>query len=105
MSCSSIDHVAASFKPAFFREAFRIWYEVCGDDNILTVAASQLLSLACACEGDDVSAQSLNDAGYQMGERLGLLGGTRGPERTSQGSLAHLRSRAQVAWGLFNWLR
>lgn len=51
-----------------------LWGEVRDVDDATSAVAAQLLSLACACEGEDALAQDLRDAGYEMCKRLGLFG-------------------------------
>lgn len=74
-------------------------------DDATTVAACQLFSLACACEGEDVYAQKLKADGYEMGKRLGFY------EPSSNRSIGiHdpsdlYRWKAHIAWGVYNWMR
>ena len=114
LSCSSRSQIARSFKPECFRAANELWTEVREVDDATTAVAAQLLSLACACEGEDALAQDLSDAGYEMCKRLGLFsppaaqsaqGASLAPVVVGDHSALSRRWRAHIAWGIYNWLR
>jgi hypothetical protein len=92
-------------KSKFFRVATDLWREVQYIDDTTTIAATQILSLACACEGDDTLAQELSSAGYEMSKRLGLFGAQDNHVTVESESVESRRWRAHVAWGEYNWLR
>ena len=105
LSCSSRSHVARSFKSECFRAANELWTEVRDVDGVTTAVAAQLLSLACACEGEDALAQDLSDAGYEMCKRLGLFSAPAAQSAVGGHSALSRRWRAHIAWGIYNWLR
>lgn len=111
LSCSSRSQIARSFKSECFRAANELWTEVRDVDDVKTAVAAQLLSLACACEGEDALAQHLSDAGYKMCKRLGLLSPPAAqsassiPVAVGDHSALSRRWRAHIAWGIYNWLR
>lgn len=77
-------------------------------DDATTAVAAQLLSLACACEGEDALAHDLSDAGYEMCKRLGLFSAPAAqsaPVAVGGHSARSRRWRAHIAWGVYNWLR
>ena len=82
-----------------------IWLDVRDVDDTRTVAATQLFSLACACEGNDGLAQELKMEGYDMGIRLGLFEVYRESPTASPEARNLQRWKAHVAWGVYNWLR
>lgn len=89
-------------KPGFYQASQDLWLEVRDVDDVRTVAASQIFSLACACEGNDGLAQDLKKDGYEMGVRLGLVVP---PKAASPEPFDVQRWKAHVAWGVYNWLR
>jgi hypothetical protein len=111
LSCSSRSHVARSFKSKCFSAANDLWKEARDVDDATTAVAAQLLSLACACEGEDALAQDLSDAGYEMCKRLGLFSAPAAesaslrPVPAGGHSARSRRWRAHIAWGVYNWLR
>lgn len=107
LSCSSRSQVARSWKSQCFRAANNLWSEVRDMDDATTAVAAQLLSLACACEGEDALAQDLSDAGYEMCKRLGLFSAPAAQSASLVGghSARSRRWRAHIAWGVYNWLR
>ena len=114
LSCSSRSQIAHSFKSECFRAANELWTEVRDVDDATTAVAAQLLSLACACEGEDALAQHLSDAGYEMCKRLGLFSplaarsaqsASLAPDAVGDHSALSRRWRAHIAWGVYNWLR
>ena len=83
-----------------------LWIEARDVDDATTAVAAQLLSLACACEGEDAIAQDLSDAGYEMCKRLGLFSAPEAPVVAAGGhSALSRRWRAHIAWGVYSWLR
>jgi hypothetical protein len=92
-------------KSRFFRAVTGLWREIQNIDDTTTVAAAHVLSLACACEGDDALAQELSNAGYEMSKRLSLFGAQDGHVAAGFESNEMRRWRAHVAWGEYNWLR
>lgn len=111
LSSSSRSQIARSFKSECFRAANELWTEVRDVDDATTAVAAQLLSLACACEGEDALAQDLSNAGYEMCKRLGLLSPSAAqsasstPVTVGDHSALSRRWRAHIAWGIYNWLR
>lgn len=87
--------------------AIDLWEELRDVDDLTTTAAAQLLSLACACEGEDAIAQDLKVTGYGMAQRLGLFNtsAVNDPMASGEFSAPLQRWRAHVAWGVYNWLR
>ena len=55
-------------------EAKSRWTMRAEEDNVISVAACQILSLACNCVCKDKLAITFKMRGRQMGERLGLFG-------------------------------
>jgi hypothetical protein len=92
-------------KSRFFRAVTDLWRDFQNVDDSSTVAAAHILSLACACEGDDALAQELSNAGYEMSKRLSLFDAQDGHVAAGSESVEMRRWRAHVAWGEYNWLR
>ena len=92
-------------KSAFFQAAIDLWNTVQDLDDVTTVAGTQILSLACACEGDDDLAKSVRNGGYEMSMRLGLFNPPGDSIVDGAESAKSCRWRAHVAWGEYNWLR
>lgn len=105
LSYSSGNQVARSLKSAFFQAAIEVWNAVQDVDDVTTVAGTQILSLACACEGDDDLAKSVRNGGYAMSMRLGLFNPPGDSIADGAEPAKSFRWRAHVAWGEYNWLR
>jgi hypothetical protein len=90
-----------------FREAERLFRAEGLSDDLVTLAAINIFSLACFFHGNDKLAKELLAAGRRMGRRLGLYG----VPLDSPSSLAFqelpddlVRMTAHVAWSTYNWL-
>ncbi|KAF5628904.1 conidial development fluffy [Fusarium sp. NRRL 52700] len=90
-----------------FREAERLFRAEGSSDDLVTLAAINIFSLACFFHGDDKLARELLAAGRHMGKRLGLYGAP----LNSPSSLAFqelpddvIRMTAHVAWSTYNWI-
>ncbi|KAG7421801.1 hypothetical protein Forpe1208_v000184 [Fusarium oxysporum f. sp. rapae] len=90
-----------------FREAERLFRAEGSSDDLVTLAAINIFSLACFFHGNDKLAKELLAAGRHMGKRLGLYG----VPLDSPSSLAFqelpddlVRMTAHVAWSTYNWL-
>ncbi|KAF5542980.1 conidial development fluffy [Fusarium mexicanum] len=90
-----------------FREAERLFRAEGSSDDLVTLAAINIFSLACFFHGDDKLARELLAAGRHMGKRLGLYGAP----LNSPSSLAFqdlpddvIRMTAHVAWSTYNWM-
>lgn len=95
-----------AFSRAFLAEAKQLASADFNGDSILTVAASQLLCLGCACNGSDRLATYFKWEGVRMGERLALFS-VQEPTMTVP-AYEHWRpdvliATSHVAWGVFNW--
>ncbi|RYC81304.1 hypothetical protein BFJ63_vAg15801 [Fusarium oxysporum f. sp. narcissi] len=90
-----------------FREAERLFRAEGLSDDLVTLAAINIFSLACFFHGNDKLAKELLAAGRHMGRRLGLYD----VPLDSPSSLAFqelpddlVRMTAHVAWSTYNWL-
>jgi hypothetical protein len=92
-------------KSRFFCAVTSLWKEVQDIDDTTTVAAAHILSLACACEGDDALAQELSNAGYEMSKRLSVFDVQDSHVAAGSESIEMRRWRSHFAWGEYNWLR
>ncbi|KAM0717809.1 hypothetical protein Q7P37_006141 [Cladosporium fusiforme] len=105
LSSSSRIPVASTLKTEFYQEAYHQWCKVSGEDNLQTVAACLILSLAHACEGDDVRSSTFTATAIEMGKRLGLFGPVAEYGAGDQLSPERRRSRAYAAWGTYSYLK
>lgn len=92
-------------KQRFYQETRQCWEKLKNVDDVTTVVASQMFSLACACEGEDVYAQELKIDGYEMGKRLGIFESRRDRTVGLTDPPDVYRWKAHAAWGVYNWLR
>lgn len=101
------DSRTSSLAGAFLAEAKTSALTCWPTGNALHVAASQLLSLGCACNGSDRLAQYFKWEGAALAQRLGLFNILPNGDRSSvykQWPRDQLVSTSQIAWGAFNWV-
>ncbi|KAF9775291.1 hypothetical protein IL306_006615 [Fusarium sp. DS 682] len=101
------DLTSVTLGSLFFREAERLFRAEGSSDDLVTLAAINIFSLACFFHGNDKLAKELLNAGRHMGKRLGLYG----VPLDSPSCLAFqellddlIRMTAHIAWSTYNWL-
>ncbi|KAK3933992.1 hypothetical protein QBC46DRAFT_325783 [Diplogelasinospora grovesii] len=101
---------AAALSYLFYDEAKALWQaelENNPDKPTLTaVAASQLLSIAASCHGNDIDALALLREGCEVGVKMGLFGVPK--EKSAEIWVDHvpewIRATTHTAWGVFSWV-
>ncbi|SCN82036.1 uncharacterized protein FFE2_04914 [Fusarium fujikuroi] len=104
---TALDLKSVAVGRLFFREAERIFQAERSSDELVTLAAINIFSLATFVHGNDKMGKELLSSARHMGRRLGLYG----QPLDSPSSLAFqelpddlVRMTAHVAWSTYNWL-
>jgi hypothetical protein len=114
-----IDSRSLVFVPEFFREATALWHAERDSsmgstipaaerisNPITTLAAAELMSLGCQCNGEDAVGYEFLNAGRRMAQELGLMDVPPGSDRLpnlANKSEQWISASSHVAWGAYNW--
>lgn len=103
---SSLDAEMNTLVQPFCEEARRIWDEETPADNLVTLAALQLLSQAFLGHGQDHYLLIFRNEACRMSQRMSLLGVDASTSSTALESMPEDERSASsyAAWGVFNWI-
>ncbi|KAK7937640.1 uncharacterized protein PG986_014508 [Apiospora aurea] len=107
-TCAAIDSRTSALGHAFFQEAEMLYRAERMSDLLPSSSALAIFSMVCTLQCRDDLALETQQLSRQMGERMKLFGV---PEE--EGNRVHFNNMtphmkiasAQVAWGLYSWLR
>lgn len=101
-------HSTVALGAQFLEEAERRWLRVKGmEDDVLTVAACMILSIALACDGKDGPSIEYKNAGIAIAERLSMFNTVPDPQdatSSEEPSANDYRAKSHIAWGAYNLL-
>ncbi|KAF5018427.1 hypothetical protein F66182_9601 [Fusarium sp. NRRL 66182] len=103
---SALNSTVNQFIPQFCNEAEMRWSTEKTADSLLTLAATQLLSLAYLGNGKDHYVLTYVSEANSMGSRMGLFGVNSSAMivKAREASTAQQSAMSYAAWGTFNWV-